>query len=221
MRRVEEVSAEFERKQKITFAKKVLKQFETKLARIIKNELSGDKPGAVFIMTNKEQMLGAGLSDLDAWSKYEKSINDSDSFQTTFLKGEFKRKNATRNARTEFEIHDIGGVAQLEQMPDLIVSMNFLQQVHMLIDDALSGANIGSSEYKQTLKLPTNPRKLTVVNIGIESTGNLFTCDFSRFSEEKKLLNRYESLADETKNQICCMLSNFFAREFNLFELRC
>ncbi len=167
-------------------------------------------------------LLGAGLSELDAWHQYERSAHDPDTFQTAFLNNEFKRKYATRSALTAFNGQGIIGIAQLKQMPELILSMHFFKQIHSLIGEALKGANIHSSSYKQTLRLPSNPKILAEINFAIESTSGIqVSCDFSRYSEERKLLHKYQSFVEDTESQICCMVSNYLAREFNLFELRC
>lgn len=222
MRLADEAAASFERKQNLALAKKVLKHFENKVSKVIKKELAGDKPAGVFIVDSRFQVLGAGLRELDAWHEYERSAHDPDTFQAAFLNGEFKRKYATHNALTAFKSHGIAGIAQLKQMPELILSMNFFMQIHALISDALKGVEIDSKSYKQTLRLPKTTKNIVELNIGIESsTGIQVGCDFSRYSEERKLLSRYEAFVEDTETQICSMLSNYLAREFNLFELRC
>lgn len=218
----DEAAASFERKQNLALAKKAIKNFENKLSKVIKKELYGDKPAGIFIVKGKDQILGAGLSDLEAWHQYEKSIHYPDAFQTAFLNGEFKRKYATRQALTAFNRQGMNGIAQLQQMPQLILSMHFFKQIHSFIGEALNGANIHPSGYKQTLRLPSNCKNLAALSIGIESTSGIrVSCDLSRYSEEKKLLNKYQSFVEDTESQICCMVSNYLAREFNLFELRC
>lgn len=218
----DEAAASFERKQNLALAKKVLKQFENKVSKVIKKELIGEKPAAVFIVNTMDQVLGAGPSELEAWHQYEKTVHDPDAFQAAFLNGEFKRKYATRHALTAFNSHGVSGIARLKHMPELILSMHFFKQVHGLIGEALKGADIHPSGYKQTLRLPSNSKILAELNFGIESTSGIqVSCDFSRYSEERKLLNKYQSFVEDTKSQICCMVSNYLAREFNLFELRC
>lgn len=218
----DEAAASFERKQNLALAKKVLKQFENKVSKVIKKEFAGEKPAPVFIINTMDQVLGAGPSELEAWRQYERSADDPNTFQAAFLNNEFKRKYATRHALTAFNRQGMNGIAQLQQMPQLILSMHFFKQIHSLIGEALNGANIHSSSYKQTLRLPSNCKNLAALSIGIESTSSIrVSCDLSRYSEEKKLLNKYQSFVEDTESQICCMVSNYLAREFNLFELRC
>lgn len=205
----DEAAASFERKQNLALAKKVLKQFENKVSKVIKKELTGEKPAAVFIVNTMDQVLGAGPSELEAWHQYERSADNPDTFQAAFLNGDFKRKYATCHALSAFNSQGMNGIAQLQQMPQLILSMNFFKQIHALIAEALKRANINSSSCKQTLRFPANTKKLTDLNFGIESTSGIqLGCDFSRYSEEKKLLNRYESFVEDTESQICSMLSN-------------
>ncbi len=49
----DEAAVSFERKQNLAMAKKVLKQFENKVSRVIKKELAGNKPASVFIVDNR------------------------------------------------------------------------------------------------------------------------------------------------------------------------